>query len=56
MCLAFFGGIFLVKMLLDIPFSYFFTFHIEQKFGFNKMTKRLFVTDTVKGFFMSVIL
>jgi len=55
-CLAFFGGIFLVKMLLDIPFSYFFTFHIEQKFGFNKMTQRLFVTDTVKSFLMSLIL
>lgn len=35
--------------VLFIPFSYYSTFKIEQEFGFNKMTMRLFIVDLVKG-------
>ena len=35
--------------LLDLPFSIYNTFIVEEKFGFNKMTAKLFVTDMLKG-------
>ncbi|HID35903.1 MAG TPA: M48 family peptidase [Ghiorsea sp.] len=35
--------------LLDLPFSIYNTFVVEEKFGFNKMTAKLFITDMVKG-------
>jgi STE24 endopeptidase len=38
----------LALSLLDLPFAWYRTFHIEQRFGFNKMTPLLFVTDTIK--------
>jgi len=38
----------LLSTLVDLPFSYFRTFIIEQRFGFNRMTKRMFIADTFK--------
>jgi STE24 endopeptidase len=34
---------------IDLPFDYYAQFVLEEKFGFNKMTLRLFVTDLLKG-------
>jgi STE24 endopeptidase len=34
--------------LLELPISYYRTFVIEHQFGFNRMTRRMFVTDLVK--------
>jgi STE24 endopeptidase len=34
--------------LLDLPFAWYRTFKIEQRFGFNRMTPLLFATDTAK--------
>jgi len=48
LALAFFGSISVVSMFISLPFSYYSTFVIEEKFGFNKMTKKLFFTDTIK--------
>jgi len=44
--LAAFG---LISGLLDLPFSLYSTFRIEDRFGFNKMTLRLWLTDLVKS-------
>jgi len=52
----FFGILFLVQTILNIPFSYYQTFVIEEKFGFNKMTKKLFVIDTIKSTILTLIL
>ena len=41
-------GFSLIGSLLDLPFSIYKTFVIEQKFGFNKMTASLFISDMVK--------
>ncbi len=38
----------LISALLDLPFNIYRTFAIEQKFGFNRTTPGLFVTDLVK--------
>ncbi len=38
----------LVSALIDIPFEYYKTFSIDEKFGFNKMTPSMFFSDLVK--------
>ena len=38
-----------VETLLSIPFSYYYNFVLEEKYGFNKQTLKLFVTDILKG-------
>jgi STE24 endopeptidase len=38
-----------VSGLLDLPFSYYRQFVLEQRFGFNKMTVGLWLADLVKG-------
>jgi len=35
--------------LLELPLSWYDTFRIEQRFGFNRMTLRLWLVDGVKG-------
>ena len=42
--------------ILSIPFSLYSTFKIENKFGFNTMTVKLWITDTVKSLIISTIL
>ena len=49
LALAFFAIISVVQTLVGIPFSYYSTFVIEEKFGFNKMTWILFFMDTLKS-------
>jgi STE24 endopeptidase len=52
----FFSMLILIQTIFSIPLSYYSTFVIEEKFGFNKMTKKLFVLDTIKGLLLSLIL
>lgn len=54
--LIFFGIIMLASDLISTPFSYYKTFVIEARFGFNKTTKKTFILDKVKGLFMMAIL
>ena len=54
--LIFFGVIMLGSDILTTPFSYYKTFVIEEKFGFNKSTKKLFWLDKLKGWLMSILL
>lgn len=53
--LIFFGIIMLGSDVLTTPFSYYRTFVIEEKFGFNKTTKKTFWLDKIKGLLMMVI-
>jgi STE24 endopeptidase len=39
----------LVSAALDLPFDYYRQFVLEEKFGFNKMTRKLFFTDLIKS-------
>lgn len=55
LCLAFFGVIMLVNVLIDLPFDYYRTFVIEEKFGFNKATKGVFFGDQVKNLLLSAV-
>lgn len=54
--LIFFGIIMLGSDILTTPFAYYKTFVIEEKFGFNKTTKKTFMLDKVKGLLMMAII
>jgi STE24 endopeptidase len=46
--IAFIGSVVLASFLVDLPFSLWRTFVVEARFGFNKMTLRLFLADLAK--------
>jgi len=48
------GAFTLVGALLDLPFELYATFRLEQRFGFNKMTPRLYVADMIKSTLLGV--
>jgi STE24 endopeptidase len=54
--LAFFGIIMIGSDILTTPLSYYKTFVIEDRFGFNKTTKKTFVLDKIKGWLMMIII
>ena len=54
--LIFFGILFLASDLLNIPFSVYNTFVIEEKFGFNKTTLKTYISDKLKGYFIAIIM
>ena len=53
--LLFFGIIFLASDILSTPLSYYSTFVIEEKYGFNKTSKSTFLLDKIKGWLMLII-
>jgi len=54
--LIFFGIIGFASDLINIPFSWYDTFVIEKKYGFNTMKIRTFITDHLKSWFLAVII
>lgn len=54
--LIFFGIIMLASDLLSTPFSWYKTFVIEEKYGFNKTSRKTFISDKIKGWLISAIL
>jgi STE24 endopeptidase len=54
--LLFFLFLTLAQTLLEIPFSLYSTFLIENRYGFNTMTKRLWLTDLLKSTAISLLL
>lgn len=46
----------LISGLINLPFDYYNQFVIEEKFGFNKMTLKLFITDLIKSTCMSAVI
>lgn len=51
--LAAFG---LISGLLDLPFTLYSTFRIEERFGFNKMTLKLWLADLVKSTLVGIVI
>lgn len=49
-------SVFVLTSLLDLPFSLYRTFRIEQRFGFNRMTAALFLTDMIKQTLLLLLL
>ncbi|MCL6219983.1 M48 family metallopeptidase [Zunongwangia pacifica] len=54
--LIFFGIIMIGSDILTTPFSYYATFVIEEKYGFNKTSKSTFFIDKLKGWLLMAIL
>jgi STE24 endopeptidase len=54
--LLFFGIIFIINDMINLPFSLYGTFVIEEKYGFNKTTAKTFMLDKLKGYALTVIL
>jgi STE24 endopeptidase len=47
--LALLGSFVVIGGLIDLPFTLYQTFVVEERFGFNKMTFKLWLTDLVKS-------
>lgn len=54
--IVFFGMLGLASDILGIPFSWYDTFKIEEKFGFNKTSKGTFILDHLKGWFLAIVI
>jgi STE24 endopeptidase len=54
--LLFFGAIGFGSSILNIPFSLYSTFRVEQKYGHNRSTLKTFITDRLKGFMLAAII
>lgn len=54
--LAYMGILMFARSVLSLPFTLYSTFVIEEKFGFNKMTPKTFVTDLLKGLILAILL
>lgn len=54
--IGFILSLLLITTLLDLPSSIYNTFVIEEKFGFNRSTPGLFVSDLLKQFALTLVL
>ncbi|MCZ6596979.1 MAG: M48 family metallopeptidase [Planctomycetota bacterium] len=54
--LSFIGVLLIGKSILGLPFSWYSTFVIEERFGFNKTTPKTFWADVVKGLVLGVLI
>ena len=54
--LIFVGILILIGGIGSIPGNYYSTFVIEERFGFNKATKKLFILDSIKQLTLSIVL
>lgn len=54
--LAFLGIVSGASMLISLPFSIYKTFVIEEEYGFNRTTPKLFIADRLKGILLAVII
>ena len=53
--LFFFGIIFFANEIINLPFSIYFTFIIEEKYGFNKTNSKTFIFDILKSWALTIL-
>jgi STE24 endopeptidase len=53
---ALFGALGVISALVGLPFSWYSTFVVEERFGFNRMTLKLWLADLAKGTLVAVLL
>ncbi|MFA6121652.1 MAG: M48 family metallopeptidase [Sideroxydans sp.] len=49
-------SVLVLQSILEMPFDLYRTFNIEARFGFNKMTLKLYLLDAVKGTLLGAVL
>jgi len=54
--MIFLSILFVAQNLISLPFNWYETFVIEQKFGFNKSTPKTFIIDRIKGLLLAAVL
>lgn len=54
--ILFFLTVGLVETIISLPIDYIFNFKIEAEFGFNKVTPKTFISDTIKNYIIGNIL
>ena len=54
--LALLAAFSIISSMLDLPFTLYSTFKIEEHFGFNKMTFKLWLADMVKGVLLGAVI
>lgn len=54
--LALMGAVAVVSWLIDLPLTLLMTFGVEARFGFNRMTPALFISDTLKQTLVAVLI
>jgi STE24 endopeptidase len=54
--MIFLGLYMLVNLIVDTPFNYYLTFTIEEKYGFNKTSKKTFWLDSLKSLLLTVLI
>ncbi len=54
--LALLAAFAIISGVLDLPFTLYSTFQIEERFGFNKMTVKLWLFDAVKGLLIGALI
>ena len=54
--ILFFGILLLVSDILNIPFSIYDVFVIEEKYGFNKTSVKTYIFDKIKGWVLGIII
>lgn len=54
--LVFWGIFYLLSWVVTLPFDIYRTFVIEQRFGFNRATPRLFAIDSLKGLLLNMLI
>jgi STE24 endopeptidase len=54
--LALLAAFVVIGALLDLPFELYSTFRIEQRFGFNRMTWKLYLADMLKGALVGAVI
>ena len=54
--LIFFGILYFASDILSTPLSVYDTFVIEEKYGFNKTTPKIFITDKLKGYILAILI
>jgi STE24 endopeptidase len=52
--IALVAAVIAITSVIDLPFDYYRQFVVEQRFGFNRMSKRLFILDRVKGTLLGI--
>jgi STE24 endopeptidase len=55
LALIFFGMLVFISDIIGTPFDLYSTFGIEEKYGFNKTTPKLYITDKLKGYLLGII-
>ncbi len=56
LALTFFAILILASDILTLPFQWYSTFVIEEKFGFNKTTLKTFIVDKLKGYALGALI